>query len=365
MVRRLKDMLARLKRTVPVRAFLRFGELRGNRLAGSVTFFGFVSLFPLLLIAVAIGLWVLGNEAIGEIQSLVDENLPSAGINIAGIRDNAGSLGIIGFVSLLFTGLGWVNATRAAVRLMWELPDKPGNPIVLKLIDLAALVGLGIILAVSVGVSTLVQTVAGEVLNWLSITSTLGAFASQAVGYVVAGLTSAVLFGYLLSGFPRIAVPRDVLIKAAVTGGVIFELLKNFLIGLVANTDSGARAAFATFAAPLALLAWVYLVTRLLMFLAAYTAEITQDRELAEAEEQAYLDDVRRARAAEVAAANEDERDELRVPGTDRLVLTPTVAQARAVGVASGAIMGGTTVGMIAVVRGGWRALTRAGRRRR
>jgi len=348
-VRGLKDMLARLKRTVPVRAFLRFGELRGNRLAGTVSFFGFVSLFPLLLIAVAIGLWVLGDEAIGNIQSLVDENLPSAGINIAGIRDSAGSLGIIGFVSLLFTGLGWVNATRAAVRLMWELPDKPGNPIVLKLIDLAALAGLGIILAVSVGVSSVAQTVVDQVL----------------IGYVVAGLTSAVLFGYLLSGFPRIAVPRDVLIKAAIAGGVIFELLKNFLIGLVADTDSGARAAFTAFAAPLALLAWIYLVTRLLMFLAAYTAEVTRDRELAEAEEQAYLDDAELTRAAEVAAANEQERDEWRVPGTDRLVLTPTAAQARAVGVASGAIMGGTAVGVIAVVRSGLRALSGAGRRRR
>ena len=41
-------------RTQLWRAWSRFGERRGNRLAGATTFYGFISMFPLIVLAAAI-----------------------------------------------------------------------------------------------------------------------------------------------------------------------------------------------------------------------------------------------------------------------------------------------------------------------
>ena len=62
-----------------------------------------------------------------------------------------------------------------------------------------------------------------------------------------------------------------VLLPAAALGGLVFEVLKQLVTqyAVLAVPDN----TYAAFAVPLALLAWIYLVARLLMFLAASTAE--------------------------------------------------------------------------------------------
>ena len=278
MIARARELIDRAKALAPtamawrqVRAAVRYGRLRGNRLAGAVSFYGFVSLFPLLALASAIAVRVVGDQGVATLQTIVDENLPGLELDVSIFAAQAGTIGLIGGIALLWTGLLWVDATRASVRSMWELDDAPGNFVVRKLVDLAVLIGLGAIILISFAATAMVDAVADHVLEWLGIDGGFAAFGSRALALTLAITSSSVLFGYLLAGLPRIPIPPKVLLVAALVGGLAYEVLKQlvtqFAILVTPNTT------YAIFAVPLALLAWIYLVTRLLMSLAAATAE--------------------------------------------------------------------------------------------
>ncbi|HEU4542505.1 MAG TPA: YihY/virulence factor BrkB family protein [Jiangellaceae bacterium] len=271
LIARGETVAARLTSMRVVRAAIRYTEMRGNRLAGAVSFYGFISLFALLTLTGSIALTLIGDDGVRALQEIVDDYLPGLGINVAAIADNAGTVGLIGGIVLLWTGLGWVDSTRAAVRSMWRLYDAPGNYVTRKLIDFAALLGLGVLLLVSWAATVMVDAAAEEVLGWLDIAGGTTGWLSRGSALGLGIVSSSVLFGYMLAGLPRIAVPIRVLLPAAVLGGLVFELLKQLVtqFAVFAVPDNSVAA----FAVPLALLAWIYLVTRLLMLLAASTAE--------------------------------------------------------------------------------------------
>ncbi|HEX5995660.1 MAG TPA: YihY/virulence factor BrkB family protein [Jiangellales bacterium] len=257
--------------TSAVRSAIRYTEQRGNRLAGAVSFYGFVSLFALLTLIGSITLQLIGSEGLQTVQEITDEYLPGLEIDVAALAGNAGTIGLVGAIVLLWTGLAWVDSARAAVRSMWRLDDAPGKYVTRKLIDLVVLVGLGAVLLVSWAATVMVDAAADQVLGWLGIDDGGSWWISRTTALVVGLVSSAVLFGYLLAGLPRIPVPIRVLLPAAALGGLVFELLKQLVTqyAVLAVPDN----TYAAFAVPLALLAWIYLVARLLMFLAASTAE--------------------------------------------------------------------------------------------
>lgn len=257
------------------RAATWYNGLHGNRLAGAVSFYGFVSLFPLLALSGSIVLQVVGSDGVATLQEIVDDNLPGLEINVATIAGNAGTIGLIGAVTLLWTGLGWVDATRAAVRSMWQLDDAPGSFVTRKLIDFVALMGLGTVLVISWGSTLMVDAATDDVLDWVGIEGGTSRALSRVVALGLAVISSSALFAYLLAGLPRISVPIRVLLPAAMVGGVVFEVLKQLVTqyAVLAAPDN----TYAAFAVPLALLAWIYLVTRVLMLLAATTAEWAVD----------------------------------------------------------------------------------------
>jgi membrane protein len=275
LIARATEVAAQLKSVRPVRAAIRYNDLRGNRLAGAVSFYGFISVFPLLALSGSVVLQVLGPDGVETLQEIVDESLPGLEINVSAIANNAGTIGLIGAVTLLWTGLAWVDATRASVRSMWRLDDAPGNFVTRKLIDLLALLGLGVVLLVSWGGTVVVTTATDEALGLIGADGEPGRWVSRLIGLALALASSAVLFGYLLAGLPRIGIPFRVLLPAAVLGGLVFELLKQLIaqFAVLAAPNS----TYAAFAVPLALIGWIYIVTRLLMLLAASTAEWAAD----------------------------------------------------------------------------------------
>lgn len=323
MIARLRAFWDRLQLTLPLRAWKRYGDLRGNRLAGASSFYGFVSLFPLLVLSAAIVSAVAGPSGVATVQDIVNDNLPGLSIDVSEFHSNAGAVGIIGAVTLLFTGLGWVDSVRAAVRSMWGLDDQPGNIVVRKGLDIVALAGLGLLILISTGASVVVISFAGDVLDWLGLGS--GGWLIRLFSALVSVGVSTALFAYLLAGLPRIVVPFRNLIVVSLLGAVVFEILKQFLVQYVVGTAT--QNSYAAFATPVAMLAWIYLVTRLLMVAAALTAESAIDQlEAAErAEATGTLQSQTRGVVGDGGVAPVD-------------VLSP--GQIRATGVAAGAVLG-------------------------
>jgi membrane protein len=313
-------------------------------LAAAATFYAFISLFPLLVIAAAVASWVAGQPGVDAVQEIVDENLPDFDLDVGEFYRNAGTISVIGAVTLTITGLGWVDSMRAAVRLMWGLDDRPGSLVIRKLADAAALIGLGLLMALSWAASGLVSWLAEEIFAATGIGGPAGRFLLTALGIALSILVNALLFAYFLTGLPRLQMPRKQLAAAAVAGAVVFEVLRQVLVGYVGGPAS--RNSYAAFATPLALVAWIYLITRVLMFLAAMSAESAANAVAAEA-----------GAAAEVHAAAPPS------PRTAGAAASVRAGQERAAAMAAGVVLGALGAGALGLAGRAVRAVRSAVRR--
>ncbi|MGW6914959.1 YihY/virulence factor BrkB family protein [Kitasatospora sp. NPDC054939] len=296
-------LAARVLRSRPYRVYLHFTAARGNRLAGAVTFFGFLALFPLLTVALAIAVAALSDSRIDDLQERISDQLPglSDSLNLPSLVANAGTVGLISGVLLLLSGLGWVDTMRGSIRDVWQLPEEEGNPVVRKAWDCVVLLGLGLVALLSLGASAAGTTLAGQLAEWIGLASDgPGGYLLTLVGLAVAVASDMLLFGYLLAPFPRIGHQRRrVLVQGALIGAVGFELLKILLASYLGSVAG--KSLYGAFGVPVALLLWINFVCRLLMYCVSWTA--TADGPAAR--------DRARERAREaVAAADEEERAE-------------------------------------------------------
>jgi membrane protein len=275
----IKAAWRRFSRTQLWRAWKRYGDRRGNRLAGATSFFGFLSLFPLIVLAAAITGPLLGDAAIETLKESLRQNLPGIGdkIDIDSLIGHAGTIGLVSGVSLLFTGLGWIDSLRASIRSMHELDDQPGNIVKLKLVDLGALVGLGVIGVIATGASSVLTALSKRIVDWLALDGTWLANWGLDLTSIVLGIgAGALLFLYLQTAMPRIGLPRKVALIAALAGGILFFLAQK-LGNAYVKYVIGSNAAYGALALPLALLVWIYLMTRAIMLIAAWTKEASLD----------------------------------------------------------------------------------------
>ncbi|TDW15341.1 YihY/virulence factor BrkB family protein [Kribbella kalugense] len=326
----IKRVWARFSKTQLWRAWQRYGDQRGNRLAGATSFFGFLSLFPLIVLAAAVTGPLLGDKAIQTLKDALQQNLPGIGdrIDIDSLVNHAGTIGLVSGVSLLFTGLGWIDSLRASIRSMHELDDEPGNAIRLKVVDFGALVGLGLIGLIATGASSVLTGLSQRIVNASDLDGTwLASWGIDLISIVVGIGAGAVLFLYMQTALPRILLPRKVALIAALAGGIAFYLAQK-LGNIYVNHVIGANAAYGALALPLALLVWIYLMTRVIMLVAAWTKEATVD-----------------LRVVEEEAAPEPVEEEpllLGPPGKRFKVVPIPERQADTVAVAAGAVLGAT-----------------------
>jgi membrane protein len=266
----------RLMQTPLGRSVHRYQHFRGSRLAGSVTFYGFLSIFPLLVLAFAVTLRFLGSEAVTQFEETVDGYIPGISDDLAlpQLRSQASQLGLLGAASLAVTGLGWVDAQRASVRSMWGMPDRDENLFIRKIKDAVALVGLGGLVLISFLSTSVVGGLAERTLRLFGVDEgaalDLGLRAASAA---LAITTAVALMAYLLAGLPRIRMRVRVLLVGALVGGLAFEGGKQLLVGYISNV--AANNTYGAFGVPVALAVWIYVMARLVMAVAAWTAEVS------------------------------------------------------------------------------------------
>lgn len=153
-----------------VRTFQRYQLQSGDRLAGAVTYFAFLSFFPIIALAFAVFGYFLSvrPDAVATLQKAIDQYLPGLAdrLPIQQIADSRTGAGVIGLLGLLYAGLGAIDALRGALREMSMTTDAPLGFALAKLRDLAALILVGATMVLSVVV---------------------GGFATQASGIVAGG----------------------------------------------------------------------------------------------------------------------------------------------------------------------------------
>ncbi len=267
-----------------------FGKVDGSVLAGGVTYFAFLSFFPLLALAFATVGFVSGivPAVRGTLTDALVQAFPgivaqdcaadqTGCISLSTFENAAGAASVIGVVGLLVVGLNWVSALRTSLADVFGIPPQERrNFVVGKVIDLGALIVLGLTLVVSVAVSGTVATLVPAVVGALGLDgipgmSLLFGLLGLALGVASSTLLFVVMFRLLAADAD--VDPRDRL-NAALVAGVGFEALKLAAATLVSLTLG--NPAFATLGVALVLLVWMNYFSRLVLYAACWAAAAPQ-----------------------------------------------------------------------------------------
>jgi uncharacterized BrkB/YihY/UPF0761 family membrane protein len=169
------DRLDRLQRRravfgFPYAVFKRYGEDHGGWLGSLIAYYGFFSLYPLLVVFVTVATWVLRDrpETLQRVLEALWSQLPFASAEFeAEVEHQVASLGGEGWVlaiSLIVTlwgGIGVVRVLQDAVNTMWGVPRYRRPGFLSKLargLAILSLLGLGIVgTAVVAGITLVVD----------------------------------------------------------------------------------------------------------------------------------------------------------------------------------------------------------------
>ncbi len=260
-----------------VRAVSRYKRDGGDRLAASVTYYGFLSLFPLLLLVMSVLGFVLASDPERQVRifrELVDL-LPGVGGQIseamAAVQEHKTSTGVIGLAGLLFSGLGGVDAMRESLRIMWHQDTAAGSFLRRKATDVVIVLGMGVLLLLSLGVSALGAGLTTRLLDEAGVHGSLSKVALQAVALGLALAVDMLLLLYLFTRLSRCDRPFRRIVRGALFGAIGLGILKTVATYYVGRTAANSTALYGTVGVVIGLLVGLNLVARFILFTAAWT----------------------------------------------------------------------------------------------
>lgn len=265
-----------------------YGQVQGGVLSGGITYYGFLSFFPLLAVAFAVVGYIsvayprADNTLVQAIQQvfpgIVTQRPHQGTISLNQIEHARTTVGIIGFVGLIYSGLGWLSALRSSLQSTFCVPaNRRGNFFVKKATDLVVMVVLGIVMLLSVGVSSVLQGVAGRVVDLVGLSdSIVGTPLVRTVGVLLGILTSLLLFllMYRLLGSPPVG--WRALLAGAFVGAVGFEVLKLLVVYVIGGIGGSA---FAPLAIAITLVVWINYGSRLVLYGASWAMTSPRNRQ--------------------------------------------------------------------------------------
>ena len=238
----------------------KFGDDRGSQLAALLSYYGFLSLFPLLLIFTTV-LGFIGNEHVSNsIVGTTLQQFPVFGQQIgedaAHPLSGSGAGLLIGLLFLLYGTLGFAQAAQHAMAQVWNVPGvvRPGFfPRLGRSLAFFTVLGLGI------GMTTVVSVFAtghGHPGAW------------RMVAFAVTVIVNSALFLVVF----RVLTPRSIaatdLWLGAVLGGIGYSVLLAVGTALVQRQLRHSQALYGQFAFVLGLMGWLLLVSQLTVYAA-------------------------------------------------------------------------------------------------
>jgi YihY family inner membrane protein len=243
------------KRTRPtailVATFKKYSEDRSSNLAAMLAFWGFFSIFPLLLVFITLLGWLLPASDKASVLAHVAGLFPL--LDAKTVTHLTGSVWalVLGLVSALWSGLGVVRTTQTALDSVWEVPyyERLGTlKQVLRSVWVLATIGFGLV------ISTLVSGVVASSASGVH----LGA-AGRIGGYLVAAALDVAL---VIAAF-RILTSRDVstrdVLPGAIIAGLAFFILQEASAIIISDHLKKAQSTYGHFATVITILWWFYL----------------------------------------------------------------------------------------------------------
>jgi YihY family inner membrane protein len=243
---------------VPMAVVKKAGDDQGGHLAALVAYYGFFSLFPLLLVFTTILGYVLAGDPAHQrsIEKSLTDQFPSIGhqLPINGITGSALAL-VLGLLTSLYAGLGVTSASKNLLDKVWAVPLRDRASFVQ-----SRLRGLGLLLLL--GVLFVISTfVTG------AVSSTFGGTAAKIGGYVVSLILNAGLFFAAFRLMTDGNIPSRDLRSGTLVGSVLWTFLQSIATIVLHNAGSGNYGIFVTV---IPLIVWLHLGGQVFL----YSAEV-------------------------------------------------------------------------------------------
>src|ERR1700712_3868800 len=239
----------------PIAVVYKFTDDQGPFLAALLTYYGFLSLFPLLLLLTTILGFLLQNDPVLQTH-ILDSALgqfPLIGNDLPRGRLEGSSWAVlVGLLGILYGGLGVAQAGQNAMNVVWAVPrNRRPSPLKSR--------GKSLLLLGTVGLGVVATTALSGLVN---ATEAFGAKIGLGVS-VPAFLISVTLnSGIFLIAF-RVATVRDVswreMAPGALGAAVLWHFLQSAGASYVQHTLPSAGATYGAFGLVLGLLGFIYL----------------------------------------------------------------------------------------------------------
>jgi membrane protein len=239
----------------------KFGDDQAGQLAALIAYYGFFSLFPLLLVLVTILGFVLQGNPSAQ-ASVLHSTLSQFPIIGNQLQNNVHSLkgsGVglaIGIVGSLLAGLGITGAAQNAFNQVWHVPhkDRP-NFLVSRLRGLGLLAALGLLSIASTVVAGYLLAQTHGTLNKLGV-------------HVLALVANLLLFFTAFRLLTAKDIPTRDLLPGVIVAAVLWQILQYVGGYYVSHVIRHAKETSGLFAFVLGLLSWLYLGSQVTLFAA-------------------------------------------------------------------------------------------------
>jgi membrane protein len=252
----------------------RYAKDSGGYMSAALAYYGFLSLFPLMLLGLSVAGFVLAGRADlqAEVAAGIARAVPGLESLIGGRIDEliavrAGT-GIVGLAGLLWTGTGVAGAARNALRRIFRQP-LPEGIIEDKVRLVLKTIGLGLLALLATGLASVIGGVEarGPLGVALLILVPVGTFVLDLALFLVSYRT-------LMKG----RTPWRDLLPGAVFAAIGWTVLK--LVGAwYATRVVAGSAVYGTFATTVGVLVLLYLAARLFVYGAELNAVLMDERE--------------------------------------------------------------------------------------
>lgn len=231
----------------------RFGAIGGGPLSSSIALASFVSLFPLLLVIIAVVGFVSSGDSEFAVRLVSDLGLEGRAADT--VRDtietaegSRRAASIIGLIGLLWSGLGLVGSLQTALNSVWQAK---GRGLLDRLFALRWLAGAGVLILATAALGPAVRLLPGPAKP-----------AAVLLGFAL----STVLFVWTYSSLGNSNVPWRTHLPGAILVAVGVEILKAVGSLIVPRAVARSSALYGSLGVVFAVLAWLLLYGRLVVY---------------------------------------------------------------------------------------------------